>query len=74
MAWIDYKKYSMVFKMYKTTDEVIKFIEETLKDCKVKLTEEEKNYLWKNSERYIQGRCTITINICNRYGSTQSHT
>ena len=53
MAWIDYKKvYDMVsqsymidcLKMYKISDKVIKFIEETMKNWRVELTARGKSF------------------------------
>ena len=59
--------------MYKITDEVIKFIEETMKNWRVELIEGETSLTGENSQRYIPRRCTITIIICNSDDTTHSH-
>ena len=80
MAWIDYKKvYDIVswvidcLKLYKISSEVKVYRENHEKlesgiDCKMK------NLNWgENSERYLPGRCTITITICDSDDATESH-
>ena len=78
MVWIDSKKaYDMVpqswiidcLKMYKTSDELMQFIENTMEIWNVELT------AWgKKTDRDLPGRCSITITICNGDDATQSHT
>ena len=53
-------------KMYKISDEVIKFIEETIKKLENRIDSCMKKFSWgENSERYIPRRCTITISVFN---------
>ena len=78
MAWVDYKKaYDMVqqnwfidfLKMYKISDEVMKFIENTTENWRVELTAGRKSL----TEVKIQtGIFTITIH--NSDDATESHT
>ena len=77
VAWIDYTKAcDMVpqswvidcLKMYKISDEVTKFIEETMKNLRVELTAGRKCL----TEVKIR-RCPITNSICNSNDTTQSH-
>ena len=61
--------------MCKISDEVINFIEKTMKTWRGELTaEREKLNRSEDPERYIPGRCTITINICNSDDAIQPHT
>ena len=48
--------------------QVIKFIEETMKNWKVELTAGRKTL-----ERYLSGRRAVTFTICNSDDATQSH-
>ena len=61
--------------MYKTSDEVIKLIEETMKNKRVELTAGVKIKLsWgKNPKSDLPGRCAITITICDGDDATKSH-
>ena len=75
MAGIDYKTAYYMFpqswiinclKMYKISDEVINFIEKTMKTWKVELTAGGEKLSWsEDPRRYISRRCTITITIHN---------
>ena len=78
MVWIDYKKaYDMVPqswivdcpKMYKTSDKVIKFIMEDMKNWKVELTAGGKT-LAENPERHLPRKCTDVITIFNSNDAT----
>ena len=60
-------------KIYTISDDVIKLIENTMKNWKVELTARRK-FSDENPERYHPGRYTITITICDSDGVTQSHT
>ena len=79
MEWIDYKKaYDVVLqswiinclRMYKVSDEVINFIEKTVKTWRVELTAG----VNEDPERYISGRCSITITNCNSDDAIQPDT
>ena len=50
------------------SDKAIKFIKNTMKNWKEELT-----VGGKSPERYISGRCTITITICDSDDTSQSH-
>ena len=82
MAMIDNKKaYNMVpqrwlincRKMYQLFNEVIKFIKKNMENCCGIDRRRKKISSDKNSERYIPGRCAITIIICCSNDATQSH-
>ena len=82
MAWIDYKKaYNMVpqswilhcLKLYKYPDQVIQFIEKTMETWRVDLTAGGKSLTKVKIQKYIPGRCTITITIYDSHDATQSH-
>ena len=65
---IDYLKIS------KIADKVIKFIEETMKNWRVKLTAGGKKFTGsENPERYLSGTFAVTITIRNSDDSTSSH-
>ena len=61
-------------KMYKISDEVIKFIVETMKNWTMELTVGGKSIAAVKIQWYIPGRCAITITIGNPSDTTQSHT
>ena len=77
MAWIDYKKvYIMVpqsqtiycLKMYKISNEVHQRNHEKLESW---TDSRRKKFHWsKNPERYIPGKCAISITICNSNDAT----
>ena len=60
--------------MYKISDELIKFIEKTMGSWRVELTTGGRSLTEAKIQRYIPGRCTITIIICNSDDTTQLHT
>ena len=69
MEWIDYKKaYDLIpqswiidsIKMYKISDEVMKFIENVSQNCE------------ENPERDLPERCIINITTCDSDAYTQS--
>ena len=59
-------------EMYKTSDEVINFNEGTEKLASAIDGRGKMLSIGKNPERYIQGRCAITITICDSNEITQS--
>ena len=82
-ARIDYKKaYDMVppswiidcLKMYPISSEVIKFIKNTMENCRVELTAEGKSLTEVKIQRgNLPRTCTITITIHNSDNTTQLH-
>ena len=84
MAWIDNKKtYDMVphswiinsLKMYKISDEVINFIDKTMKTWRVELTAGGKKISWsKDPKRDFPRRYSITLTIPNCHDATKPHT
>ena len=56
------------------SDEVMKFIEESMKNWRVELAAGWKNLADDKIQRYIPGRCTITITICDSDETTWLHT
>ena len=78
MAWIDYKKaYDMVplsriiygLKIYKISDEVINFIDKTMKTWRVEMTGGGRR-LAEDPKRDFPRRCSITLNIHNCHDAT----
>ena len=78
LAWIGYKKaYDMIpqsciincLKMYKISDEVINFIEKTMKTWRAEL----KAGGNKDPKRYIPRTCITTITIYDCYDATQGN-
>ena len=61
-------------KMYKISNEVIKFIEETMKNWRVELTAGSKSLAAVKIQRDIFQRYTIAITIFDCYYVTQLHT
>ena len=64
-------------KMFKISDEIMKFIEKTVKSWRVQLTAGRKNKQQKKkktTKKKQTGRCIITIAICNSDHTTQRHT
>ena len=58
--------------MYLISDEVIKFIENTMENWKVELKAGGKKFSWgENFKRYLQERCAITITIYNSNDATE---
>ena len=62
-------------KMYKIFDKIIKFITEAKNKPESGNDSIRKNFSkGENTERYLPGRCTFTITICNCNYTIQSHT
>ena len=83
MESIDNKKaYDMVpqnwfsdsLKMYKISDQVKKFIENTMEKWRVELTAGGKSLTGENPWSDLPGRCAITFSIYNSDNTIQSHT
>ena len=79
MAWIDFKKAYGVgppsqiidcLKMYKTSGEVIKFIENTMQNSRVELTVGGKSLTEEKIQRALPGKCAII----NSDDAIHSHT
>ena len=60
-------------KMYKISGQVIKFIENTMQNCRFELTTGEK-FWGENPERNLPERCAFTITVCDSDDATQSNT
>ena len=60
--------------MYKASSEVIKFIENTMENWRVELTDGGKNLTEVKILGGISTRCAITIIICNNDVATQPYT
>ena len=61
-----------LLKMYEIS-EVIKFIEDAIENWSVKLTAGGKSLTEVKIQRDLQGRCVITIPICNKNDASESY-